>query len=199
MGLFGDIIGAVAGGVMDSSDSKFIEELRPKMINSAIANDFETWFRAQLDSSTFLYQQYNYYDNCERIVSVNDDCIVISFDIEGTNVSDNVICGFANTLGYKPLSANGLTCSNGKPASERVLIKAFAEVVRERIKKVLNEIRGDYQFGSIEYDDGTDKSGSYFDQISQKANAWAFGESAKLEQVAGFLYTVPAQEQKSAF
>lgn len=199
MGLFGDIIGAVAGSVMDSSDSKFIEELRPKMINSAIANDFEAWFRAQLDSSTFLYQQYNYYDNCERIVGVNDDGVFISFEIEGTNVSDQVVCSFANTLGYKPLSANGLTCSNGKPASERVLIKAFAEVVRERIKKVLNEICGDYQFGSIEYDDGTDKSGDYFDQLSQKANAWAYGESAKLEQVAGFLYTVPAQEQKSAF
>ena len=199
MGLFGSIIGSVADGVRDSSDSKFIGELRPKMMNSAIANDFETWFRDQLNSNDFLYHQYNYYDNCERIVAVNDDCVIICFDLEGTNVSEKVICNFATTLGYKPLSANGLTYSNGKLASERVLIKTFAEVVRERIENVLNEIRGDYIFGSIQYDDGTDKSGSYLDQISQRANAWAFGGNAKLDQMAGFSYSVPRQEQKSAF
>ena len=45
MGLLGSILGSVAESisesVKDSSDSKYIDELRPKMMNSAIANDFE--------------------------------------------------------------------------------------------------------------------------------------------------------------
>ena len=199
MGLLGSILGSVAESVRDSSDSKYIEELKPKMMNSAIADDFESWFKSQLDEKPFLYSQYNFYDNCERLVGVDNDCILVSFEIAKADVSDVVICNFATTLGYKPLTANGLTCSNGKVASERVLIKAFTEVAKERIKKVLDTISGDFKFGLIEYDDGTDKKGSYLDRASQRANAAAFGESAKLHQVAGFTYTVPKQEQKSAF
>lgn len=203
MGLFGELLGSIAEniseGIRDSSDSKYIEELKPKMMNSAIANDFESWFKSKLEEKPFLYSQYNFYDNCERLVMVDDDCVVICFEIEKANVSDDVACNYATTLGYKPLTANGLTCSNGKPASERVLIKAFAEVIRERIKKVLNEIPGNYNFGIIQYDDGTDKDGSFMDRVSQRVSAAAYGESAKLDQVAGFTYTVPKQEQKSAF
>lgn len=203
MGLLGSILGSVAESisesVKDSSDSKYIDELRPKMMNSAIANDFEAWFRAKLEEKAFLYSQYNFYDNCERLVIVDNDCVVICFEIAKANVSDEIVCNFANTLGYKPLTANGLTCSNGKAASERVLIKAFAEVAKDRIQKVLNEIPGDFSFGIIEYDDGTDKSGSYMDRVAQRAEASAWGESAKLDQMAGFTYKVPKQEQKSAF
>ena len=199
MGLLGSIIGSITDSIQDSSDSKYIEELKPKMMNSAIANDFETWFKAQLESSPFLYSQYNFYDDCERLVMIDDDSVIVCFEIAKANVSDSVVCNFANTLGYKPLTANGLSYSNGKSASERVLIKAFAEVVKERIKKVLDALSGDYTFGFIEYDDGTDKNASYLDRVSQKANAYAFGGDAKLEQVAGFTYKVPKQEQKSAF
>lgn len=203
MGLLGSILGSVAESisesVKDSSDSKYIEELRPKMMNSAIANDFESWFRDQLEAKAFLYSQYNFYDNCERLVIVDNDCIGICFEIERADVRDEVICNFATTLGYKPLTANGLTYSNGKLATERVLIKAFAEVARDRIQKVLNDVPGNFNFGIIEYDDGTDKSGSYMDRVAQRAEANAWGESAKLDQMAGFTYTVPKQEQKSAF
>lgn len=203
MGLLGDLLGSIVENVVenvkDSSDSKYIEELKPKMMNSAIANDFEMWFRSQLNSKPFLYSQYNYYDNCERAVFVDNDGVSFYFEIEVADVSDTAICNFANTLGYKPLTANGLTCSDGKLASERVLIKAFAEVVRDRVKKVFDEIPGNFSFGSIEYDDGTDKNGSYIDRVSQRASAAAFGESAKLNQLSGFTYTVPKQEQKSAF
>lgn len=199
MGLLGSILGSVAESVRDSSDSKYIEELKPKMMNSAIAADFESWFKSQLEAKPFLYSQYNFYDNCERLVMVDNDCVMVCFEIAKANVSDQVVCNFATTLGYKPLTANGLTCSNGKVASERVLIKAFAEVTREIIKKVLSEIDGNFNFGFIEYDDGTDKNGSYMDQVSQRLHAAAWGESARLDQVAGFTYTVPKQEQKSAF
>ncbi len=199
MGLLGSILGSVAKSVKDSSDSKHIEELKPKMMSSAIADDFESWFKSQLEEKPFLYSQYNFYDNCERLVVVDNDCVLVYFEIARANVSDEVVCNFATTLGYKPLSANGLCYSNGKPASERVLIKAFAEVAKERIKKVLDEITGDFKFGFIKYDDGTDKNGSYLDQVAQRANAAAFGESAGLVQTAEFTYTVPKQEQKSAF
>lgn len=199
MGLLGSILGSISDGIRDSSDSKYIEELKPKMMNSAIANDFESWFKSQLEEKPFLYSQYNFYDDCERLVMVDNDSVVVCFEIAKANVSDQVVCNFATTLGYKPLTANGLSCSNGKEASERVLIKAFAEVTREIIKKVLNGITGDFSFGFIEYDDGTDKNGSYMDQVAQRANAAAFGESARLDQVAGFTYTVPKQEHKSAF
>ena len=87
-------------------------------MNSAIANDFEAWFRAQLDTKPFLYSQHIFYDSCERIVAV---------------------------------------------------------------------------------DDGTDKNGSYMDLITQRAEAAAWGKSAKLEQIAGFRYNVPKQVQRSAF
>ncbi len=199
MGLLGSIIGSIAESIQGSSDSKYIEEIKPKMMNSAIANDFEIWFKSQLESSPFLYSQYNFYDNCERLVIVDDDGVVICFEIEKTNVDDSCVCSFVNTLGYKPLSANGLSYSNGKPASERVLIKAFAEVVKERIKKVLDAFSGDYTFGIIRYDDGTDKNSSYLDRVSQKANASAFGGDAKLHQASGFTYKVPKKEEKSAF
>lgn len=191
MGLLGSII-----------DDKRIEEISPKIMNSAIANDFETWFKSQLESSPFLHLQYNFYDNCKRLVIIDDDCVVICFEIEKANVSDECVCNFATTLGYKPLSANGLSYSNGKPASERVLIKAFAEVAKERIEKVLEALPGEYTFSFIEYDDGTDKNASYLERLSQKATASAYAtinEEAKLHQIAYFTYKVPKQEQKSAF
>lgn len=199
MGLLGSLIGSVAESIQDSSDSKYIEEIKPKMMNSAIADDFEEWFKSQFESQPFLYSQYNFYDDCERLVAVDNDSVVICFKIAKADVSDACVCNFANTLGYKPLSANGLCYSNGKSASERVLIKAFAEVVKERIKSVLKTFSGEYTFGIMEYDDGTDKNASYLDRVSQKANAYAYGESAKLEQRAGFVYKVPKQEHKSAF
>lgn len=203
MGLLGSILGSVAESisesVKDSSDSKYIDELRPKMMNSAIANDFEAWFRAQLETKPFLYSQHNFYDSCERIVGVDDDGVFIFFEIEKADYRDEVSCNFATTLGYMPLSANGLMYSNGKPATERVLIKTFAEVVKEKIKNVLDQCQGDFNFGFIEYDDGTDKNGSYMDRITQRAEAAAWGESAKLEQIAGFRYNVPKQAQRSAF
>lgn len=202
MGLLGRIIESAVESVQDSSDSRHIEELKPKMINSAIANDFETWFEAQLKSSPFLYSQYNFYDNCERFVSIDDDCVGICFEIAKANVSDECVCNFATTLGYKPLSANGLSYSNGKPASERVLIKAFAEVAKERIEKALEALPGKYTFGFIKYDDGTDKNASCLERVSQKAEASAYAtisEEVKLHQGAYFTYKVPKQEQKSAF
>lgn len=199
MGILGNIIGSIADSLQDSSDHGRIEELKPKMMNSSIAVDFEKWFESQLEASPFLYSQYNFYDNCERLVVVDNDAVVICFEIARANVGDECVCNFANTLGYKPLSANGLSYSNGKSASERVLIKAFAEVVKERIKKVLDTFSGEYTFGIIEYDDGTDKSASYLDRVSQKLSASAFGENARLDQVAGFTYKVPKQEHKSAF
>lgn len=197
MGLLGSILGSVVEGVIDSSDSKYVDELKPKMMNSAIADDFETWFKSQLEAKSFLYSQYNFYDDCERLVMMDNDCVIVCFEIARANISDQVVCVFADTLGYKPLTDNGLTCSNGKAASERVLIKAFAEVIRERIKKVLSEIPGDFNFGSIEYDDGTDKSGDYMQRVSQRAAAW--GGVGELHQAAGFTYTVPKPERKSAF
>ncbi len=197
MGLLGSLLGSVVEGVIDSTDSKYIDELKPKMLNSAIADDFEMWFKSQLEAKPFLYSQYNFYDDCERLVIIDNDCVAVCFEITSANVSDEAVCNFANTLGYKPLTANGLTCSNGKAASERVLIKAFAEVIKERIKKVLNEFSGDFNFGSIEYDDGTNKSGDYMEQVSQRIAAW--GGVAELHQAAGFTYIVPKQEQKSAF
>lgn len=204
MGLFGDIIGDMLGSITDSaqsaSDSKRIEELKPKMMNSALANDFENWFKLQLESSAFLSSQYNFYDDCKRLVIVDNDGVVICFEIEKANVGDECVCNFANTLGYKPLSANGLTYSNGKPATERVLIKAFAAVVKERIKKVLDTFPEEYTFGySIKYDDGTDKSAGYFDRVQQKAEDMAFGNNSRLRQAAYFTYEVPKQEHKSAF
>lgn len=203
MGILGDILGSIVENVVenvkDSSDSKYIEELKPKMMNSAIAGDFEAWFRAQLKLKDFLYSQYNYYDKCDRAVFVDNDGVSVYFEIENADISEWVVCNFANTLGYKPLTANGLTYSDGKQASERVLIKTFAEVARDRVKKVLDELPGNFSFGPIEYDDGTDKNGSYMDRVSQRAEAAAFGDSAKLNQLSGFTYTVPKQEQKSAF
>ena len=94
------------------------------------------------------------------------------------------------------MSANGLTYSDGSSASERVLIKTFVEVVKERIKKVLNNTIGNYTFGVVEYDDGT--SGSFWERTMQTLESATY-ESAKLHQIAGFTYTVPKQEQKSAF
>ena len=117
MGLLGSILGSVAESisesVKDSSDSKYIDELRPKMMNSAIANDFEAWFRAQLETKPFLYSQHNFYDSCERIVGVDDDGVFIFFEIEKADYRDEVSCNFATTLGYMPLSANVLLYSNG--------------------------------------------------------------------------------------
>lgn len=198
MGLLGRIIESASESVQSSSDAKRIEEVSPKMMNSAIANDFETWFKSQLESSPFLHSQYNFYDNCERLVIIDDDCVSIYFEIaKANNVRDACVCNFATTLGYKPLSANGLSYSNGKPASERVLIKAFAEVAKERIEKVLEALPGKYTFGFIKYDDGTDKNASFSERVSQKY-ATIDGE-AKLHQVAYFTYKVPKQEQKSAF
>lgn len=194
MGLLGNILGSVADGIRDSSDSKYIEELKPKMMDSAIAKDFEAWFKLQLEAKPFLYSQYNYYDDCERLVIVDNDCVLVCFEIAKADVSDEVVCNFATTLGYKPLAANGLTYSNGKVASERVLIKTFSEVSREIIKKVLTGIAGSFHFGYIEYDDGTDKNGSYWDQVTQRSL-----DSGRLHQIAGFTYKVPKQEQKSAF
>ncbi len=199
MGLLGSIIGSVADSIQSSSDGKYIAELKPKMMNSAIADDFEKWFEAQLDSSAFLYSQYNYYDDCERLVVVDDDGVYISFDIEKANVGDECVCNFANTLGYKPLSANGLCYSNGKNASERVLVQAFAEVVKEKIKNILETYPGDFTFGYVQYDDGTDKSASYSDRMLQKMESNVYGGNAKLNQASGFTYKVPKQEHKSAF
>ena len=170
MGLLGSIIGSVSDGIRNSSDSKYIEEIKPKMMNSAIADDFEFWFRSQLNLKSFLYSQYNFYDNCERLVIVDDDCVAICFEIEKANVRDECVCNFATTLGYTPLSASGLHYSNGKSASERVLIKAFAEIARQRMEKVFNEVPGNFKFGLIEYDDGTDKNAGYLDQLSQKTS-----------------------------
>lgn len=185
MGFLGNIIG---------SKDKLIDELKLKMMNSAIANDFETWFKSQLESSSFLNSQYNYYDDCERLVIVTDDYVGICFEIANANVSDECVCNFANTLGYKPLSANGLSYSNGKSVSKRVLITTFAEVVKERIKKALDTFPGEYTFVGygVLYDDGTDKSASYLDRLSQKLDT-------NLIQSARFRYKVPKQEQKSAF
>lgn len=199
MGLLGKVVGMVADGVKDSSDLKRINELLPKMMNSPIADDFEAWFKAKLDEKPFLCAQYNYYDKCDRLVGVNDDAVIILFEIENANISEEVICNFANTLGYQPLSANGLSYSDGKIASERVLYKTFAEVVKERIKKVLSALSGEYNFGNIEFDDGVDKNASYMDQINQRTASWAFGGDMKLEQWAYFNYKVPKQASKSAF
>lgn len=203
MGLLGSILGSVveniADGIKEASDEGYIEELLPKMINSALANDFEKWFESQLEIKPFLLSQYNFYDSCERLVIVDNDCVSVSFEIEKANISDEIVCNFATTLGYKPLSENGLTYSNGKIASERVLIKTFAQVIKDKMEKVLDIYSFNFRFSQIEFDDGTDKSASYSDRISQRLDAAAWGDSAKLDQVAGFVYYVAKQEQKSAF
>ncbi len=194
MGLFKSVLGAVTG----STEYDNIQELKAKMMNSAIANDFETWFEAQLASLPLLFSQYNYYDDCKRLVLVSDDYVGICLEIPKAGIKEDRVCGFSNTLGYKPLTANGLTYSNGKKASERVLLKAFAEVAKEKMQKVFATVPGEYKFGSVEYDDGTDKNASYLERISQKVNTYGFGEE-KLEQFAGFEYEVPKHELKSAF
>lgn len=197
MGLLGNIIGSVADSVQESSDKKRVEELKPNMMNSAIAKDFEIWFRNQFDSSAFLYSQYNYYDDRSRLVIIDNDCVSILFEIEEANLSDSCVCNFATTLGYKPLSDNGLCYSDGKVVPERILIKTFAEVVRDIIENVLESFIGYCFVGDVRYDDGTDKSGSYSDRMLQKSSEKAFGN--KLYKASYFNYRVPEQEQKSAF
>lgn len=185
MGIFGSIIGSVANSIQDSSDSKYIEELKPKMMNSAIANDFEMWFEKKLELSPFLYSQYNYYDDCKRLVMIDDCYVIVSFGIEkkGSGIEKADVCDAVlyTFLGYESLSDNNISYSNGKPASKRVLIKAFAEVVREKIKEVLAKFDGDYPFGVIRYADGTDANISL------------------LDHGAYFTYNVPKEEHKSAF